>query len=105
MIDSSGDVYTLEDAFDDWFVKKYDGDDGSELWELPVEIYDARGPNAEGYLSDLVLDDNGKYLYSIKNEYNNIKFTEDHKREILNFYKSNSTTKQFYDLIEKNIIF
>ena len=52
-----------------------------------------------------VFDENGNKLYVIEEKYSNIKFTEAHKEEILNLYKSDPVTRQYYELIAKNVIF
>ena len=52
-----------------------------------------------------MFDENGNKLYVIEEKYSNIKFTEAHKEEILNLYKSDPVTRQYYELIAKNVIF
>lgn len=47
----------------------------------------------------------GKKLYSIQHDYKNMDFTDKHKEEILDWYKVNPTTKQYYESIKSRLDF
>lgn len=58
--------------------------------------------------SDFVIDvfgKTGKKLYIIKEEYDNIKFTDLHEKEIMDWFKTNPNTRQFFDQIKNSIQF
>lgn len=48
-----------------------------------------------------VFDDSGKKLYSIKQKYENIKFTEKHREEIFKWVKTNPVLKGAYENLKK----
>jgi len=52
-----------------------------------------------------VFDKSGEKLYTIKQEYDNIKFTDLHEKEIMDYFKINPNTRQFYDQIKNRIEF
>lgn len=58
---------------------------------------------SEDFVID-VFDPAGKKLYSIKQEYKNLKFTAAYQDQVLNYFKTNPDTRQFYDTIRKGIL-
>jgi hypothetical protein len=52
-----------------------------------------------------VFDHNGEKSRAIKPEYRRIKISENHKSEILNDFKQDPRTKNFYEYIEKMLVF
>lgn len=52
-----------------------------------------------------ILDDKGTQLSSITREYKRLKVTEDYKKRVLDFLKTNPDTKQFYEVLKNRIKF
>ncbi len=52
-----------------------------------------------------VFDKTGKKLFSIHQKYELLKFTDTHKEEILNYYKTHPDFKQYYEVIKNFIQF
>lgn len=52
-----------------------------------------------------VYEDTGKKNYEIYHDYDNLKFTQKHKKEILDWYKRNPVTKNLYHSFEKRLKF
>ena len=52
-----------------------------------------------------VFDKTGEKLYTIKQEYDNIKFTDQHEKEIMDYFKTAPNTRQFYDQIKSRVEF
>jgi hypothetical protein len=52
-----------------------------------------------------VYDDKGEKIYEIYHDYDNIKFTQKHKEEILDWYKRNPVTKNLYHMFEDRLKF
>jgi hypothetical protein len=52
-----------------------------------------------------VYDDKGERINEISHDYDNIKFTQKHKEEILDWYKKNPVTKNLYHMFENRLKF
>jgi hypothetical protein len=52
-----------------------------------------------------VFDEKGEKIYEIYQDYDNIKLTQKHKEEILDFYKKNPVTKNLYHMVENRMKF
>lgn len=52
-----------------------------------------------------VFDRSGKELYTIKEDYDNVTFTDRNKKEILDYYKTSPNTRQLYDRIKNSLEF
>jgi hypothetical protein len=50
-----------------------------------------------------VFDKNGNRLYTIHHDIENVKFTETHKKRILDTFKANPQSKQFYEIIKNQL--
>ncbi|MCI0471583.1 MAG: hypothetical protein L0Y73_08000 [Candidatus Aminicenantes bacterium] len=58
---------------------------------------------SEDFVID-IFDPAGKKLNSIKQPYKNLPFGSDDKKEMLDYYKANPATRQFYDAIRNGIL-
>ena len=52
-----------------------------------------------------VFDDNGEKLYDIKHDFPKLAVTDAFKKEMLRFYRTSPTTKQYYDIIKERLAF
>ncbi|MCK5056730.1 MAG: hypothetical protein KAT34_08745 [Candidatus Aminicenantes bacterium] len=58
---------------------------------------------AEDFIID-IFDYSGEKIHTVNRQYKKLKFTEAHKEEAMNFYKTNPETKSYLDLIKSNIL-